>query len=261
MKLPTRTVCLALLLLPGRVSSGEARPTDIASDEQILFFPSAAQRSEDGANWTVLIRGWIFEPEEHDFLRNRILNKIEPALSVPLNRKSQAILKRRIHYFLVDSERNKRIGIRICERRFTMPPSASNGHFQGHLTISSDLVAEHSRSGWLSFDVPHPAGRAPRFAGQVRLRPDFGVTIISDIDDTVKISHVTDRPRLIAGTFLRDFQEVNGMSGLYRSWADKGADLIFVSASPLQLYPALSDWLRATEFPPAVGPVPKDTTR
>jgi phosphatidate phosphatase APP1 len=132
-----------------------------------------------------------------------------------------------------------------------MPESSEDGHFRRTLRIDRSLAAQHSNDGWLAFDVPLPAGRRDSFKGRIRLRPPTGVTVISDVDDTVKISEVTDKKRLIANTFLKEFQAAAGMAELYRSWEKRGADLTFVSASPWQLYPALSSWMDAEEFPPA----------
>jgi phosphatidate phosphatase APP1 len=75
--------------------------------------------------------------------------------------------------------------------------------------------------------------------------------VISDIDDTVKITHVTDRARMLAATFLDDFAAVPGMSTLYRTWADSGASLHFVSSSPWHLYEPLAEHLQQASFPTA----------
>ena len=75
------------------------------------------------------------------------------------------------------------------------------------------------------------------------------VSIISDIDDTVKISEVTDRRQLLENTFFKAFQSVPGMSELYRDLVARGARLHFVSSSPWQLYPPLRDFLLEAGFP------------
>ena len=39
---------------------------------------------------------------------------------------------------------------------------------------------------------------------------------VSDIDDTIKLSFVTDKPLFIKNTLLREFQAVPGMAELYK---------------------------------------------
>lgn len=44
----------------------KSRKAKIKKDEKVIFFPTAARRSEDGTSWSVPIHGWIFEPETRD---------------------------------------------------------------------------------------------------------------------------------------------------------------------------------------------------
>jgi phosphatidate phosphatase APP1 len=76
-----------------------------------------------------------------------------------------------------------------------------------------------------------------------------GLSVISDIDDTIKISDVTNRRELLANTFLREYKPVAGTSELYRWWATHEVRFHYVSASPWQLYGPMSDFLAAHKFP------------
>ncbi|MEA1951128.1 MAG: phosphatase domain-containing protein [Planctomycetota bacterium] len=76
-----------------------------------------------------------------------------------------------------------------------------------------------------------------------------GISVISDIDDTIKHSRVTDRKALLANTFLRQFEPVPGMAELYRDWAQKGVVFHYVSGSPWQLYTPLAKFIRDEGFP------------
>ena len=59
------------------------------------------------------------------------------------------------------------------------------------------------------------------------------------------------RRELIANTFRREFRAISGMADLYRGWAvQSNAVFHYVSGSPWQLYPSLSDFARHTGFPP-----------
>ena len=92
-------------------------------------------------------------------------------------------------------------------------------------------------------------GDTRRFTGRVQLVEPQGRSVISDIDDTIKITGVGDPQAMLANTFLRPLRPVPGMATLYRQWADRGAVFHYVSASPWQLYAPLADFLAAEQFP------------
>src|SRR5262249_23183572 len=50
-------------------------------------------------------------------------------------------------------------------------------------------------------------------------------------------------------TFLKPFEAIPGMSGLFRSWAAAGAAFHYVSSSPWQLYEHLAQHLASEGFP------------
>jgi phosphatidate phosphatase APP1 len=78
--------------------------------------------------------------------------------------------------------------------------------------------------------------------------------VISDIDDTVKISHVLEKKRLMRHTFMEEFQAVSGMAQLYQSWKDThNASFHYVSSSPWQLYSELASFFSREGFPDAAS--------
>jgi phosphatidate phosphatase APP1 len=76
----------------------------------------------------------------------------------------------------------------------------------------------------------------------VRLLEPEGQSVISDIDDTVKVSEVPAGKAILArNTFLRDFVAAPGMQTRYQALAD--AAFHYVSGSPWQLHRPLSRFL------------------
>jgi phosphatidate phosphatase APP1 len=133
--------------------------------------------------------------------------------------------------------------------------SAANGHFRAALKLPAAVVeglvrADPDKPAWLAFRAVTRPGDRRTFAGRTQRIGPQGLSVISDVDDTIKISMVTDRRELVRNTFLRPFKPVEGMSALYRQWAEAGAAFHYVSASPWQLYGPLSEFLRAQDFPP-----------
>ncbi|MFM8471099.1 MAG: phosphatidate phosphatase App1 family protein, partial [Limisphaerales bacterium] len=82
-----------------------------------------------------------------------------------------------------------------------------------------------------------------------QLLADTGLSVISDVDDTIKVSHVRDRRALLRKTFYEPFQAVDGMAAVYRAWATNGANFHYVSASPWQLYEPLAEFTATNGFP------------
>jgi len=56
--------------------------------------------------------------------------------------------------------------------------------------------------------------------------PEEGVSVVTDMDDTIKDTHVLDRKEMLKNTFVRPFVAVAGMPELYRSWKEALGDRI-----------------------------------
>ncbi len=227
------------------------RSSQVAADERVVFYPTVACLTADGAAWQVPVHGCIFEPETDDALRRGFVMALQTALGLEPEEASSAILARRVRPFLVDNERGKALVVRIAGAEFQLPPSGRNGHFEDLLLLPAAQVAETDRDGHLPVGAVIGADDPRQFTGEVHLLPAEGLSVISDIDDTVKISGVTDKKELLRNTFLEEFRAVPGMAEVYRRWAADGARFHFVSASPWQLYEELAAFLRDAGFPPA----------
>jgi phosphatidate phosphatase APP1 len=84
--------------------------------------------------------------------------------------------------------------------------------------------------------------------------PEAPFLLVSDLDDTVAVTHVTEKRKLLASTFLEDAETqpaVPGMAALYRCLTRAGAPLVIVSGSPVQLAPRVERFLEKNGFPPA----------
>ncbi|KAF7301896.1 DUF2183 domain-containing protein [Mycena indigotica] len=86
-------------------------------------------------------------------------------------------------------------------------------------------------------------------------KPD-GFGVISDIDDTVKISHSLDPLQLAKATLVDDPEPVAGMPQVFASLAKSlnKPQFIYVSASPFQLYPFLRSFIDDT-YADSTGPI------
>ncbi|KAF9924983.1 hypothetical protein BGZ67_008945 [Mortierella alpina] len=153
--------------------------------------------------------------------------------------------------------------------------SKPGGHFDGTLRVSHENVqaqrkksrplGAHPDAGADSDEDSFEVGEHPRFLklhayhpgmtehchGVVNLIDPEGISIISDIDDTIKETNVSAGARIILrNTFLKDMRDVPGMSKVYKQWWKQGAAIHYVSNSPWQLIPSLLEFFHTHKFPP-----------
>jgi Uncharacterized conserved protein len=228
--------------------------SEIAADEVVVFYPTYAHRTTDEKSWVLHIHGRIFEPEESSVKRALLLGVLRRSFGLSKGEEETATFKARMRAFLVDNEREKTIHIRLGERIFRAGKSGPNGHFASDLVLPNEhieaiLAANKENNRTIRFAALLPSDDHRRFAGQIECIEPRGVSVISDVDDTIKISEVRNRRALLANTFLRDYQAVAGMAQVYEQWRMLGVRFHYVSASPWQLYGPISDFIASEKFP------------
>lgn len=231
----------------------------IDADETVVFFPTAA--SSEGDVWRIPIHGWIYQPAELSRLRRTALGLLRGFAGLRLrpDRLQGPMFQRRLGAFLADNERNNRVRIALGGTTFVLGKSHPNGHFEGMLTLPAEQVralmvetggGAEGEGLWLTYRAIMRSTDPRQFDGRVVFLPAEGVSVISDIDDTIKVTEVLDRRRMLANTFVREFASVPGMAEVYGRWArERGAAFHYVSASPWHLYPFLAEFLGTQGFP------------
>ncbi len=235
---------LLILLLPKQSITSE-----IKSDEELLLFPSCAYLS--GKEKAVInIHIWVYEPGKNRVKRSLLEEGLEEIIKADITPEQKTVFNRRIKDFLVDNERNKDIRISIMGRDFTPGKTGPGGHLFSELIIDDrKIIQDLVKKKRVSCQVKLRKNDTRKYSGFITFIPRKGVSVISDIDDTIKISNVLHRKELIKNTFIRDFRPVKGLSSLYDRWRKKGALFHYVSGSPWQLYLPVSRFLEDSGFP------------
>jgi len=223
--------------------------SEIKSDETVVFFTTTAVLDEDGGHWTVPIHGWIYEPERDSFWRGEVIEEFQEHLGVEPDSAEGRRCADRAALFLVDNEGGKKLRIRIAGGVHELRKSEGNGHFEATLRLDAAEVRRHAKDRVLAFEAVTRDGDRRHFGGRVLLPPRHGVSVISDIDDTIKVSDVRDRRELMRRTFTLPFEAVPGMAPAYAAWAERGATFHYVSSSPWQLYEPLDRFAAENKFP------------
>lgn len=227
----------------------------IRGDEEVLLFPIYAKLSPCGTQWRFRIQGWIFELEEDSAVRKATLGLLRRTLGLYSGTEEIDLFRERARWFLVDNERGKRIPVRFGERVIRLPASLASGHFDGEVSLPAADVARLQEDGkrWIECSAITRAGDVRRFTGRVHLVGETGWSVISDIDDTIKITEVHDRSQMIANTFLRPYSAPPGMADLYGAWeasvSEQELSVHYVSNSPWQLYTYLNEFIAEKRFP------------
>ena len=206
----------------------------------MVLFATYGTEGTTSTTWNIHLHAWVFEPESEHFFNRQLIQQLSHLLDLPDHSEQRTRFEHRIGPFLVDNERDKHFSVQTDSRLFNIGPSTANGHIRHTLV----LPRQHTR--WVKFRVTE----RPHASASVELIPPTGISVISDIDDTIKISAVTDKTQLLRNTFLNPYQAVPGMAQRYQQWQQQGFSFHYLSASPWPLYRALQGFLTTHHFPP-----------
>ncbi len=247
-------------------------------DGMIACYPTYARQLPGTDRWRVKATGMIARPlPEWSRRRSAALAILRRVLEIAPEHDSDPVFRARSGAFLFQRVVGCRVVLDVGGREVDAGVTDRLGHFETSFDLdSSDLEGLSSSLGWIGYQArldavdgqeqhlvellqqasggpasPEPAGcRNPLSStGQVQFIPPAGLSVISDIDDTVKLSDVGDRRELLANTFLRPFQPVPGMVDLYRQWHAEETAFHYVSASPWQLAGCLAGFFEESGLP------------
>jgi phosphatidate phosphatase APP1 len=128
---------------------------------------------------------------------------------------------------------------------------------EGYFSISIGPLAALA-PGW---HIVSAATASSNGFGQLLIVPAGNLHgLISDVDDTIQITEVNDRSRLLANTFLKNALQravVPGIAGFYAELAARNelptaAPVIYLSASPRQLHAGISQFITHNQLPRGV---------
>jgi len=295
MKLAAMFTCLGFCL------HAEEKITNLKSDEQIVFYPTVARRVPGETDlWRAQIRGCVFEIEKRGLLVAAFREALELKTEAITSAQS-VVFGERARLFLVDHERGKKVFIRCGTNEFFVGKSGADGRFGANILLRDAGLERRTPPRPVDLGLALRAEPVPSAPFEALLRPNDqrvfsgaifpleaeGISVISDIDDTIKITEVRDKEATLRNTFLREFQPVPGMAEFYQRLArspltrpsansnklvaadvsplqpnpeevradsrrllqNKGIAFHYISASPWQLYEPLAAFVASNGFP------------
>lgn len=251
-------------VLGGALPNGHEAKERIPSPYGLAVHDSAARTGADG--WVVPIRAWIYRRNEQ---RHRIRMALARKIMMEMIHGIKNISKEGVRRYeergrlifrtlaFRGGERNVVLSVKFDgeEEWRDLPPTNGNGRVEMDVTVPDQLVESMAgETGILNFTVRLPTkspGEEVTARGSSLLVQPEGVLVISDIDDTVKVTEVfLGKDVVVRNTFLEEFRPVSGMVNLYQSWWEEyGATFAFVSNSPPELQEPLREFLINSGFP------------
>lgn len=233
---------------------------DIRSDEDLIFIPSYCFYDKTSNTYHIRFHAWVYEPEASSKKRKLLLSTISKSLDIDEKEINATLFEQRARYLLYDNEKDKWVSANYGGDNYNLGVTDKTGHTERELVLPPEILKKGLSPdvnfndfkilpSWIKFKTgtAHDSGRI--FEGKAKYLPPEGVLIVSDIDDTIKVTEVKDRQKMLENTFLNPYKSVEGMPGLYRSWETEGADFFYLSASPWQLYEPLTQFLADESFP------------
>ncbi|REL39174.1 DUF2183 domain-containing protein [Rhodohalobacter sp. SW132] len=231
--------------------------TRFGPDSRITFYNAHGHQNGNG-EWEIPMRIYAYDrrnsverlttrmargrynltPEEADRFRNRIRGLVADSES-----------RQTVSFVFDNDPENEEFFLQ--NESGNRARTDANGIAEGKISLSSEraeqlMNLQRSDKGWLSFT----AASGHRGSGRAQLIEPEGLSIISDIDDTIKVTEIPAGSRIVVrNTFFKAYTDAPGMQNMYQQWADTAA-FHYVSGSPWQLYNSLSNFLiEETGFP------------
>ena len=213
--------------------------------------PAAAHLDAGGAEWVVQLHAWVYRHPGSRLRSAAIARLLKLRYGLEVTPASARFFYPRINLLLADNKRARTVVVDIASTRATLKPTGANGHARGELRLP---VAPADRGAVtlperLVARVIFPSADTRKIEASVELISKNGLSVISDIDDTVKVTHVREPRRMWESTFYMPFEPVAGMADAYRRLAARGAVFHYVSSSPWHLSEPLLEFLHADGFP------------
>lgn len=226
-------------------------------EKQVTFYTTYGYQSD--SQWVIPLRIWV--RERSDLIRQlaasaaRRIIRNKAGLERQLTNTEKALFKQRAEGFIADSESFESVTFVFHndpdETPFQLKYEGENlltdwnGLVMGELRLSLEkaqqlLNTQQAKDGWLSFEAVSDKHWG---TGHVRLIEPEGLSVVSDIDDTVKVTNITQgHDEVLMNTFFRDFTAVSGMSDGYQQF-DTNTAFHYVTGAPWQLYDPITDFL------------------
>jgi phosphatidate phosphatase APP1 len=226
--------------------------SDLTPEHRVTIFPSLGYFDSVQNCWKAMVHGRVSMNGRVPLGKRLLLKGLQRAMEITAEELASDTFRERIGGFMASPGRKKQIVLEILGEQHTVQKkSRSDGSFWELLNLKQ--VPLNHLGSWaekIHLCREESTSRTDALVmGTLHMTASHGISVVSDIDDTIKLTETTSRRKMLANTFLRPFAAVEGMPELYQAWQRAGSDFHYVSRSPWELYGPLSDLCASSGFP------------
>lgn len=214
----------------------------VVTEKEVTFYPIYGYR--EGNGWKVRLRGWAHKDREH-------LGRLVAKLATIKNKCSGSDMNNfqsRTNDLEDQDKSREKVIIKFDsdpeDRAYDFERSNGNGIVEMVLPLTDErakqlLTSQGSTNGWLTYRA---VSREHTGLGRIKLIEPEGVSLITDIDDTIKVTEIpAGEATVMRNTFCLDFKAAPNMAQQYRELGD--IPVHYISGGPQQLFGPLYDFL------------------
>ncbi len=238
---------LAVTLVQGCAT---AKYASSLGKREAFVFPTNAWQEPTTGQWQVPLNLYVFERREPYLFRKvmdevmeeswDVFDKDIPFITGPSDANR---MRRRTGMFLVDTEEFDQLTVKVDGQELSVWIDEDDGALLGLFSMPT------KQQDWLHYQINVGDSRAQWVDARAQLLDDTGISVISDIDDTIKDSQVAKKIMMVKKALIDKYKPVKNMPAIYQSWHQQGAAFHYLSASPWQLFPDLQEFLKQYRFP------------
>ncbi|KAI1434019.1 hypothetical protein GGR50DRAFT_687909 [Xylaria sp. CBS 124048] len=215
-------------------------PRPVTAQDTVWLLDNAAYRNDKTGLWEAEYVAALFSQHSSCSIAD-VVASIAKEIHLGERDPAYKTIEERVWPFVQDVKPGAQVRV-LYDRKLTMMlgPSGRNGTTSNIERLpggdSGDLVSSFA-------SVPEGAN------GVLEMRTFYAETegwgVISDVDDTIKITQTSDPIGILRTTFIDEPQPVSGMPELYgylHSLIGNGSSWFYLSASPYNLYPFLRNF-------------------
>ncbi|KAK4096703.1 hypothetical protein N658DRAFT_480175 [Parathielavia hyrcaniae] len=227
------------------LGSNNPLPALIVADDVVWLMDNVAFRDRAG-NWAAEFVGCAFDHRASPKVVD-IVGDIADKVGLSRDDQEEGTIEQRIGPFVMEILPGRQIKVDFDGKtQLKLGPGGRNG-------ISSDVkrIPKAPGGSLVTTTANVPKGVVGMLKMQTFFAEPEGWAVISDVDDTIKITQTSDPVGILKSTFVSEATPVRGMPELYRQIRElvtPSAPFFYLTASPYNLYPFLRGF-RDQHFP------------
>ena len=222
-------------------------------DEHVVFVRSYGYPIEDGKTWRLLVAGRIWKGHGV-WLGGASASWLRATLGKARMLFVKDVRGRQLTIQVggMPDDSQSRPVLSLGKQKTVAVTSDEHGEFTGHITLSNNevirLSEQRGQANWhITYGLAGSVDKDSR--SRIYLCRPSGISVVSDIDDTIKDSHIWSQTATIVHTLL-PFKAVSGMANLYSGWStNSDARFHYVSEGPDQMEKPIEHFLDSSGFP------------